>query len=242
MPKRFIRKLENFTALSDEDKRVLEDAASDTREFGPREDIIREGDRPDHVHLMVEGWAVRYKLLPNGTRPILAYLIPGDLCDIHVTLYEMDHSIGTLSPCKVACIRREVIIQIMRDHERLARALWWSTLVNEAILREWLVTVGHLPADKRVAHFICEMLLRSKAAGLTYDDSFELPPTQEELADSMGMSTVHMNRMLQELRSQGLITSKGKRIIVDDRDRLMAFAEFNPNYLHHQTPVRGAAI
>ena len=203
MPKRFVRKLEKFTTLSDEDKRVLEDAASDTREFGPREDIIREGDRPDYVHLMVEGWAVRYKLLPNGNRAILAYLIPGDLCDIHVTLYEMDHSIATLSPCKVACIRGETISRIMREHERLPRALWWSTLVNEAILREWLVTVGYLPADKRLAHFICEMLLRTKAVGLTGDDSFELPLTQEELADSIGMSAVHMNRMLQELRGLG---------------------------------------
>ncbi len=112
--------------------------------------------------------------------------------------------------------------------------------MDEAISREWLVTVGHRPSDRRIAHLICEMLLRSKAVGLTDDDSFELPITQEELGDTMGLSTVHVNRTLQDLRGQGLITSKGKQVIIDDLERLMALAEFNPNYLHQQG-ARGSA-
>ena len=235
MPNPLIHKLENFKKLPDEDKRVLEDAAREIRRFGPREDIILEGDKPDDVHLILEGWAIRYKVLANGDRPILAYLIPGDLCDIHISLLDqMDHSIGALSPCKVAFIPRETMDRIMGEHAGLSRALWWSTLVDEAILREWLVNNAHRPADKRVGHFICEMLLRTKAVGLTDDDSFELPITQEELGDTLGISTVHTNRVLQELRGQGLITSKGKRVIVNDLDRLMEFADYNPNYLHQQ--------
>jgi CRP-like cAMP-binding protein len=235
MPNPLVRKLEQFTKLSDGEKRVLEDATSDVRVFGPHHDIIVEDDRPENVHLLLEGWAGRYKLLPNGDRVIMAYLIPGDLCDIHVALLNgMDHSIGTLSPCRVAFIPRETMNTLMEENWRIARALWWATLVDEAILREWLVTVGHRPADRRVAHLICEMLLRSKAVGLTDDDSFDLPLTQEELADTMGMSNVHMNRMLQQLRGQGLITTNGKRMIVKDVEGLFGFADFNPNYLHQE--------
>lgn len=235
MPNYLVKKLEQFAKLADEDKHALEVATRDVREFGPRQDIIVEGDRPDNVHLILEGWAARYKLLADGERPILAYLIPGDLCDVHIALLnQMDHSIGTLSSCRIAFIPRERMSTLIEGNWRVARALWWATLVDEAILREWLVTVGHRSADKRLAHFICEMLLRAKAVGLTSDDSFELPLTQEELGNSMGLSTVHVNRMLQELRGQGLITSHGKRVIVNDVDRLLEFAEFNPNYLHQE--------
>ncbi|WP_306461776.1 Crp/Fnr family transcriptional regulator [Salinarimonas soli] len=179
---------------------------------------------------------MRYKLLANGNRPIMAYLIPGDLCDVHVSLLaQMDHSIATLSPCRIAYIPRERIDAIMNDHPRLARALWWATLVDEAILREWLVNHAHRPADQRLAHLLCEILLRSKAVGLTDDDSFELPITQDELGDTMGLSTVHVNRTIQHLRATGLITSQGRRVVVDDLERLMEFCGFNPNYLHQQS-------
>jgi CRP-like cAMP-binding protein len=230
-----IRKLEQFAGLSDEDRRLVDDAARDVRRLEARQDIIREGERPDEVHLLLEGWAARYKVLPGGERAIMAYLIPGDLCDIHIALLDrMDHSIGTLSPAEVAYIPRERIEALMGRGDDLARALTWSMLVDEAILREWLVTLGHRPADKRVAHLICEMMLRSKAVGLTDDDSFDLPLTQEELADTMGITPVHMNRTLQALRRSDLITTRGKRVIVRDAGRLMAFADFNPNYLHQE--------
>jgi CRP-like cAMP-binding protein len=231
-----VRKLECFQPLSDADKGMLEEASADIRAFGPREDIILEGDKPDHVHLVIEGWAVRYKILLNGDRAIMAYLIPGDLCDVHVSLLaQMDHSIATLSACRIAFIPRARMERIMDEHAPIARALWWSTLVDEAILREWLVTNAHRPADQRLGHLLCEMLLRSKAVGLTDDDSFDLPITQEELGDTMGLSTVHVNRTLQALRAQGLITSRGRRIVVDAPQRLMEFSGFNPNYLHQQS-------
>lgn len=235
-----ITKLECFTELSHDEKQLITDVTCDVREFGRREDIIREGDKPESVHLLLEGWACRYKVLPNGERPIMGFLIPGDLCDVHVALLdEMDHSIGTLSGCKIAFLPREAVSELISRNERLCRALWWANLVDEAILREWLVTLGHRPADKRLAHFFCEMLLRAKAVGLTEDDSFDLPVTQEELGDTMGLSTVHINRMMQELRGQGLVTSKGKRLIVNDLEKLMAFADSNPNYLHYSKTVNG---
>ena len=235
MPKALIRKLEQFKKLSDEEKRKLEHAARDVKEFEPHQDIIVEGDKPDDVHLLMEGWAVRYKVLPNGDRPIMAFLIPGDICDLHVTLLDqMDHSIAALSRCKVAYIPMKLLDKLMEEDIGLARAFWWSMLRDEAILREWLVNLGQRRADQRLAHLFCEMLLRFKVVGLTDDDSFELPMTQEELGDAMGLTPVHINRTLQELRGRGLVEVKGRRVTMDDVDGLMAFAGFNPNYLHHR--------
>lgn len=228
-----ITKLEQFTKLSDEDRRRVEDSVHDVRHFEANQDIILEDERPDSVHLLLEGWAARYKDLPRGERSIMAYLIPGDLCDIHIALLDaMDHSIGTVSPAKIAFIPRRRIEELMSGGSTLSRALLWSTLVDEAILREWLVNMGRRSAEKRLAHFICEMLVRSKAVGLTEDDSFDLLPTQEQLSETLGITPVHTNRMLQELRARNLISSDGRRITVKDLDRLMAFSDFNPNYLH----------
>jgi CRP-like cAMP-binding protein len=228
-----IAKLEQFRKLTPEDCEALEDAVVRVTDYAAREDIIQQGEKPDFVHLLLEGWAGRYKILAEGERHIMAYLIPGDLCDIHVTLLnQMDHSIGALSPCKVALISLEKMMRILDTREDLSRALWWSALVDEATLREWLVTLGARPADKRIAHLICEMLLRTRAVGLSTDDSFELPLTQQELSDTMGMTVVHMNRMLQELRGRNLIESKGKRMIIKDLAALMEFSGFDPLYLH----------
>jgi CRP-like cAMP-binding protein len=230
-----IQKLEQFQKLSDDEKRVLEAAITNVVEFGSREDIISDGERPECVHLLLTGWAARYKILSDGERQIMAYLIPGDLCDIHITLLDrMDHGIASLSRCEVGLIPRAKVDEIMTEHTQLARALFWATLVDEAILREWLVSIGRRSAEKRVAHLFCEMLLRLRAIGLTTDDSFELPLTQEELADTMGISSVHMNRTLQELRSADLITSKGRLLIINDAERLMEFSGFDPDYLHQR--------
>ncbi|HEV7252881.1 MAG TPA: Crp/Fnr family transcriptional regulator [Mesorhizobium sp.] len=242
MPRVLIRKLEHFTELSDEEKRMLQDASRNVKVIEAHQDIINEGDKPDDVHLILDGWALRYKGLLNGDRAILAFLIPGDICDLHVALLDqMDHSIAALSRCRVAFIPLKMMEEVMdegRERQRnsrgLARALWWSTLRDEAILREWLVNLGQRNADKRLAHFFCEMLLRSKAVGLTDDDSFELPMTQEELGDATGMTTVHISRTLKDLQERGLVTVKGRRVVMDNLDGLMAFADFNPNYLHHK--------
>ena len=165
----------------------------------------------------------------------MAFLIPGDLCDVHVALLkQMDHSIGALSACKVAFIPARAISDIIEEHRGLANALWWATLVDEAISREWLVNIGRREAEHRVAHLICEMMLRSRAVGLTDDDSFDLPLTQEELADTVGTSHVHMNRTLQKLRGDGWITTNGKNVLVNDLPALMEFSGFDPTYLHQE--------
>jgi CRP-like cAMP-binding protein len=193
---------------------------------------VREGDAPSRVNLILQGFACRYKLLPNGSRHIMAYLVPGDFCDLHVFILKaMDHAIGTLSRCKVVKIPRTRILD-MTERPAIARALWWAALVDEATLREWLVNIGSRPADERVAHLLCEMLLRLRAVGLANEDAYELPITQLELAETMGMTGVHMNRVIQRLRAEKMITLKGKHLVLLDAEALKRFSGFNPNYLH----------
>ena len=226
------RKLEVFAPLPEGDKRLLNDVIREPRWVGQRVDLIAEGDAPTSVRLILEGFACRYKVLPDGKRQIMAYLVPGDFCDLHVFILKaMDHGIATLSPCKVVDIPRRRVLELM-DRPAIARAFWWAALVDEATLREWLVNIGVRPAEERIAHLLCELLLRLRTVGLTNGGKFELPITQAELGQTMGLSTVHVNRVLQRLRRDGMITLKGKNLVIVDEEKLKAFSGFNPNYLH----------
>jgi CRP-like cAMP-binding protein len=226
------RKLGSFARLSGDDFRVLDELVTVVRQIPARTDLIQEGGKPSNVYLVMEGFACRYKVLPDGKRHIMAYLVPGDFCDLHVfVLNEMDHSLGTLSPCRVVEIPRERILGLI-ERPALARAMWVASLVDEATLREWLVNIGSRSAEERVAHLLCELLFRLRAVGLANGDSYELPITQGELADTMGLSNVHMNRVIQQLRAENLITLKGKNLVILDIERLKTFSDFNPNYLH----------
>ena len=228
-----IQKLERGARLTNDDRQVLQTAVLRSQHVGARKDLIREGDVPDNVHLILNGFACRYKMMPNGQRQIMAYLVPGDLCDLHVSILgEMDHSIATLCPCEVVFLPRSTIEDLTEKHSRIHRALWWATLVDEAILREWIVNMGRRPADRKLAHLLCELLMRLQAVGLATDNSYDFSVTQADLGDTLGLTSVHVNRVLQQLRSDGLIALKGRNLVINDVERLKAFAEFNPNYLH----------
>ncbi|HEY8611289.1 MAG TPA: Crp/Fnr family transcriptional regulator [Roseomonas sp.] len=229
-----INKLEQFTKLSLGDRLVLDQLSIETvRLIGPREDIIREGERPHSLSIVLSGWACRYKYLEDGRRQILSFLLPGDLCDSHVfVLREMDHSIGSLTPMSVAQIPRRRIEEVVLGHPRISQALWWDLLVSTAVQREWTVSLGQRDALERMAHLLCEIFLRMRSIGLANGDSCDLPLTQMELADAMGLSAVHVNRTLQELRAAKLITLKGKTLTIPDLEALQNAAQFNPNYLH----------
>ncbi len=206
---------------------------ADVHEVGPRQDLIQEGDRPESVHIVLEGFACRYKLLPDGTRQIMAYLVPGDLCDMHIAILgEMDHSIATLSRCKIVTISRKMIEDLVENHGRINRALWWATLVDEATLREWLVNMGRRSADKQLGHLLCELLLRLQVVGLATENSYDLPLTQTEIGDTLGISNVHVNRVLKQLRKDGLIVLKNKRVTISNVEGLKEFSGFSESYLH----------
>jgi CRP-like cAMP-binding protein len=229
-----IRKLEQFVRLSPEDKAILTRASSERmRKFGSRVDISREGDRPRDVHLILSGWACRYKQLEDGRRQVVSFFLPGDMCDLNVfILKEMDHSIGTITPVTIADLSREFFDEIGAGYPRIATALWWETLVNVAIQREWTMNLGQRTASERVAHLFCEIFFRLRLAGLTQGLSCDFPLTQSDLADATGLSKVHVNRTLQELRAARLVTLKGKVLIIPSLERLMDAGLFNANYLH----------
>ena len=228
-----IRKLEVADGLTDGDRTVLERLCARSQEIGADRDLTHEGDRPENVHLVLEGFAARYKMLPDGKRQIMAVLLPGDFCDLHVAILgAMDHSIMTLTPCSIVTIPRTTIVELTENHPRINRALWWATLVDEGVLREWLVNLGQRQAAERMAHFFCEMLVRLQTVGLATENSYALPLTQIELGDVFGISTVHVNRALQELRGADLVVLEKRRVTIPDVERLKASCGFRPNYLH----------
>jgi CRP-like cAMP-binding protein len=229
----FVRKLEGFGPLSHAERTLSEQISAGGQMVGPRIDLIREGDAPDGVILIMEGIACRQKHRANGSRQITAYLVPGDACDLDVALLSrMDHTITTLSACRVVRIPSEIVKRVLEDHAAIARSLRLSSLVDEATLREWLVNVGCRSAIERIAHLFCELLMRLQVVGFASEDSYEFPLTQLDLADTVGLSNVHVNRSLQELRRQGMIELKGRTLRILDRQRLRAIAEFSGKYLH----------
>jgi CRP-like cAMP-binding protein len=228
-----LRKLANFAELSAEESAAVLDCCKDVREVAAREDVIAQGDRTGGVKLLLDGFACRYKTLEDGRRQIVAYFVPGDLCDLRVfILKRMDHSIGAIAPSRVATLSPDNVLKLMHNYPTLTRALWWSTLVEEAIAREWIVNVGQRNARERMAHLFCELLYRFRAVGLNQGLSCTLPLTQVELAETLGLSSVHVNRTLQELRRRKLITLDGGTLTIQNLEALEKLSLFNPDYLH----------
>lgn len=234
MPKALIAKLERFTRLSSLDKNMIQRLGTERlRHFGAHEDILCEGEVPSDINLVLAGWACRYKQLEDGRRQIIAFFVPGDLCDHNIfILREMDHSVGTITKVTLACVSREMFETVTLKHPRITQALWWEALVTSAIQREWTVNLGQRNATERVAHLLCELFLRLQAVNLTNGNACEFPVTQAELADAMGLTSVHVNRTLQELRSSGLIELKNRILVIPNLELLMRVAIFNTNYLH----------
>jgi CRP-like cAMP-binding protein len=202
-------------------------------------DLVREGDRPTESSLLLDGFAARYKLLRNGRRQITALHIPGDFVDLHsFLLKKMDHGVVALTRCRVGLVPHSTLHEITETHLHLGRLLWLSTLIDAAIHREWLVAMGRRPALNQIAHLVCELFLRLQAVGLTQDKSFELPLTQAELGDVLGLSTVHVNRVIQQLRADGVITWSEKRIVIEDWSHLQQIAEFDPTFLNLENEPR----
>lgn len=229
-----VRKLELFTRLSTDDRTAIEALSSErVHHLPPRADLIREGDRPTHVNLFLSGWACRYKLLGDGRRQIISFFLPGDLCDHNIfVLRHMDHSIGTITRATVAEIGRERLEELTLGHPRVTQAFWWETLVNAAVQREWAVSLGQRDAVERIGHLFCELYLRLASVGLAQGGECDLPLTQVDLADAAGMTSVHVNRSLKELRAANLAVLKGRVLTIPSLRALQSASLFNDNYLH----------
>jgi CRP-like cAMP-binding protein len=228
-----IRKLERFEPWSADERQSVLDAIDTTLRLPAHAHLVQEGEIPDGIHVVLEGFACGYKLLPDGRRQIVSYCVPGDLCDLRITLLpRMDCAIGTISPSLLARLSRERLRALTFQSPRLARAFWKTTLIEQAISREWLINVGQRTAFSRAAHLLCEIFLRLRAVGLVQQNTCEFPLTQTEIADTLALSTVHVNRTLMELRRSGLITLRDKQLTIHHLPALEAAAGFAPAYLH----------
>jgi len=233
MSELLIRKLERRDLLSREEKNVLRNAFVRTQTLRADEDIVHEGDRPAESCLLLDGFAARYNLLADGRRQISAIHIAGDFVDLHSFLLKtMDHGVMTLSPVRVTFVPHATLAQISRDYPHLTRLLWLSTLIDSAIHRRWLTVMGRSTATAQMAHLICELHCRMKEIGLCDDGAFHVPMTQEELGDTLGLSTVHVNRVLAELRNGGVVKWQQNEVTILDLERLGEIGEFDPGYLH----------
>lgn len=226
-------KLEAFTRLSADDRAALAQVSRNYRHIDARRDLISEGDAPRHVHLVLDGWACRYKQLPDGKRQIVSIFVPGDFCDVNAyILKQMDHSIVAITRLKIAMITPEEMNALTAERPRITQALWWQELVAAAVQREWTLNLGQRTAYERLAHLLIELYVRLQTVGRAHDGRCDFPLTQNDLADATGLTSVHVNRTLQELRRDGLIELERKQLQILDMDRLIDAAMFNPNYLH----------
>jgi CRP-like cAMP-binding protein len=231
---RLIRKLETLAALSHEERQALRGLPVTVKAFGADQDIVREGDCPGECCLVLTGMVFRYLVLDDGRRQIMGFYIPGDIPDLQsLHIKTMDHSVGTLVPTTVAFIPHQSLNDLNARYSTIANALWRDTIVDAAMFRLWMVSLGRKSAHERLAHLLCELLVRFKAVGLAEDEhTCEFPMTQAELGDALGLTGVHVNRVLRDLKTDGLITLHGRSLHVEDWEHLRQRAKFNPIYLH----------
>ncbi len=221
----------------------IEDLCGDVREVPRGLNLVREGERVERVHLILSGWAARYKLLPSGSRQITALLLPGDLCDLRCAmLARMDDGIVALTTVRVAFILPDALRRLERTWPAIAHALSWYELVEQGTSRAWIVNMGRRHALERVAHLLSELSTRLTVVSESPDLSMHFPLTQEEIADALGLTSVHVNRVLNELRRRGLITSRRGGLTVLDLPMLKQMAGFNDNYLHPAMAMSVEAI
>lgn len=219
-------------SLSAEEERALRAVFSEVMTFGDNVDIVRQHDRMQHSHLLLDGWAFRYVALADGRRQIVAIHIPGDFVDLHsFPLQVMDHSVATFSRCRVALAPHDGLRELTRTHPHLTRLFWLSTLIDAAIHRQWLVG-GQRSAVERAAHLLCELYVRLETVGAAGEYSFAMPMSQVEFADALSISSVHTNRVIQELRNEGAVSWQQRQVKILNWRRLERLAEFDPTYLN----------
>jgi CRP-like cAMP-binding protein len=228
-----IRKLESIFTLTDEERDALVSLPMQVADLKADQDVVREGDRPSRSFALLEGFACTFKIVGEGKRQITAFHISGDLPDLQSHhLKVLDNSVGTITPCKVGFIRHEALHDLCGRYPRITSALWRQTLIDAAVFREWMASIGQREAYSRIAHLLCELVVRMRSVGLAQDHTCDVPITQAELGDALGLSTVHINRVLQELRGDGLIRLVGGTLTVLNWDGLKEVGDFDPTYLH----------
>lgn len=226
-------KLRGFGSLASASEDWLRDLARhNIRALPPRVDLLRQGDGTGSMHILLDGWAIRYKMLVDGRRQILSILLPGDIFDINGFMAKsMDHSIASLTAIRVAVLGKNVLDTARNDYPDVEKLLWCDMHVSAAIQREWATSLGQRTARERMAQLLCELHTRQTSSRLCEDNSCAFHLTQIELAETLGMTPVYVNRTLQDLRREGLIQLENRVLTIHDLPSLEQLALFDPGYL-----------
>ena len=220
--------------LSSEDLDALAGLPWTRKQFQRGAYMAREGEPTTICTVLLQGLAFRQKILSDGSRQIISFHIPGEFLDIQNCLLEVaDHNVQSLTRSLVGVVPKEALLAVMNARPGVRRAVWLDSLLDASVFREWVVNVGRRDATQRIAHLLCELALRLKAAGLEEGPTFDFPITQEQLADATGLTSVHTNRTLQRLRKDGLIALSTSKLTILDWDALAEAGDFSERYLHH---------
>ncbi|MCK1546839.1 Crp/Fnr family transcriptional regulator [Bradyrhizobium sp. 160] len=233
-----VQKLSKVNRLDQDDVLALQELSIHSKRVPAQQRFVRDGDRPSESCLIVDGFAFRSKLTPDGQRQILSLHMPGEIPDLQsLHLHVMDHDLTTLTECTLGFIKHDALRELNQRRPNVAAALWRETLIDSAIFREWIVNVGRRPARVRMAHLLAELYERLELIGRTTKGSFELPITQIELADCLGLSVVHVNRILQQLRHDGLVATERRTFHLLDKAKVEEVGQFEKIYLHQRPSV-----
>lgn len=230
---RVLKRLEARGALSAEDRGAILELPFHCRTLEPAAYLVREGEAPEMCAILLRGFAYRHKVTGEGERQIMSMHMPGEFLDLQNSFLSVaDHNVQMLTRCEIALVPVPALRKLAEERPLVGRAMWIDTLVDSAIFREWIVNVGRRDSISRIAHLLCEFALRLKAAGLASDRRYEMPMTQEQIADCTGLTPVHVNRVLKELGKMGLIEREKRSVSIVDWDRLQNIGDFNTRYLH----------
>lgn len=228
-----LKKLKRRTELSSEEERAVREAIAEIREVPADQVIVRSGEELNSSTVLLDGWMARSKDLAGGERQVTELHVAGDFADLHgFTLKRLDHDVVTLSNCIVGVVPHERLQRITEKFPRLARIYWFTTNIDAAITRELALSLGQRSAMSRMAHLFCELYARLDAVERARPDGYEFPLTQRELAECLGLTVVHANRTIQELRRRGLVELESRQLTILNRAGLEGLAEFDPYYLY----------
>jgi CRP-like cAMP-binding protein len=230
---KLLLKLRARDLVTDEEAKVLADSVAEIRELPAGRAMVRAGTTLSASTLLIEGLVCRYKDMPDGQRQIMELHVAGDFLDLHgFLLKQLEHNVGSMTPVRFALVPHNRLREITETHPHLGRLLWLSTLLDAAIHREKILSVGRRSALARIAHFLCELAVRLRLVGLGSETGYALPLTQADLADVTGLTPVHVNRMLKRLRDERVVVFRGGEVTIQDWDRLQQVAVFDPSYLY----------
>lgn len=230
---RALKRLETRGPLSADDRSAVRALPFIPRTLDPAGYLVREGEPPEMCALLLSGFAYRHKVTGEGERQIMSVHMAGEFLDLQNSFLEVaDHNVQALTRCELAVVAVPALRRLVMDHPAVGRAMWIDTLIDAAIFREWIVNVGRRDSLSRISHLLCEIALRLEEAGLAKDHRYEMPMTQEQIADCAGLTPVHVNRVLKELGRLGLIEREKRSFVIVDWDRLQEIGDFNTRYLH----------